>query len=75
MLKATPSNPFPEHRKLGGGGITLKQRRLITELSKQQLSKAEIADKAGCSIASVYRHAPKQSFAFGTGTTVRLSER
>ena len=42
------------------GGPRLKQCRLITELSKHQLSKAWIADKTGCSIASVYRHVPEQ---------------
>ena len=59
MLKATPENPFPNQRKLGGGGLTLKQRRLIVDLFNQGLTKVEIAKQVGCSEMSVYRHVPK----------------
>jgi hypothetical protein len=56
MLNATPPNPFPEQRKLGGGGLTLKQKKLIRELSASGLNKTEVARRVGCSTMSVYRH-------------------
>jgi hypothetical protein len=56
MFDATPANPFPEQRKKGGGGLTLRQQRQIHELSAVKLPVPQIAAKVGCSRATVYRH-------------------
>jgi integrase len=56
MFKATPANPFPDERVLGGGGLTLKTKKLIRELSASGAPVAEVADQVGCSKMSVYRH-------------------
>lgn len=56
MFDATPENPFPERRKKGGGGLTLRQRKRLRELSAAKLPVSQIAAKVGCSRATVYRH-------------------
>lgn len=56
MFDATPDNPFPEERKLGGGGLTLKQKKVIRRLTEQGLPAKEIAKRVGCAAATIYRH-------------------
>ncbi len=56
VFDATPDDPFPVERKLGGGGLNIRQIKLIRRLSKEGLPVAEIAKKVGCSTMSVYRH-------------------
>lgn len=56
MFEATPATPFPSERKLGGGGLTLKQQQAIHRLDQQGISAAEIAREVGCATATVYRH-------------------
>ena len=56
VFEVTPDNPFPAERKLGGGGLTLKQRKSIQRLEQQGLSAKEIAKKVGCTAATVYRN-------------------
>ncbi|NLF69665.1 MAG: helix-turn-helix domain-containing protein [Candidatus Anammoximicrobium sp.] len=51
-----PATPFPSERKLGGGGLTLKQQQAIHRLDQQGISAAEIAREVGCATATVYRH-------------------
>lgn len=60
VWNATPENPFPEKRKLGGGGLTRKQKQMINRLAKTQTPVREIAKKVKCSVATVYRHLPKK---------------
>ena len=56
MFDATPPNPFPEERKKRIGGLSVRQRSVIRELSRKKISVQEIAAKAGCSVMSVYRY-------------------
>ncbi len=56
MFEATPENPFPEERKLGGGGLTLKQQKAIQHLEQRGLPAKEIAKRVGCAAATIYRH-------------------
>lgn len=56
---ATPENPFPEKRKLGGGGLSLKRRRMIKRLAAEGVPVPQIAKRVRCSVATVYRHLPK----------------
>ena len=67
MFDATPPNPFPEERKKRIGGLSVRQRAVIRELSQKKVSVQEIAVKAGCSVMSVYRH--RDGRAVGDGTT------
>jgi hypothetical protein len=60
MFDATPPNPFPEERKKRIGGLNVRQKTLIRELSRQEVSVQEIAEKAGCSVMSVYRYREKK---------------
>lgn len=55
VFEATPENPFPEDRKLGGGGLTLKQQRKIKRLADKKVPVREIARRVNCSITTVYR--------------------
>lgn len=56
MFDATPPNPLPEERKKRLGGLSVRQRSVIRELSGKKVSVQEIAAKARCSVMSVYRH-------------------
>ena len=56
MFDATPPNPFPEERKKRIGGLSIRQKTVIRELSQKEVSVREIASKAGCSVMSVYRY-------------------
>jgi len=56
MFDATPPNPFPEERKKRIGGLSVRQKAVIRELSLKKVSVQEIATKAGCSVMSVYRY-------------------
>jgi hypothetical protein len=56
MFDATPPNPFPEERKKRIGGLSVRQKTIIRELSRKNVSVQEIAAKAGCSVMSVYRN-------------------
>ena len=56
MFDATPPNPFPEERKKRIGGLSVRQKTIIRELSRKNVSVHEIAAKAGCSVMSVYRN-------------------
>ena len=56
MFDVTPDDPFPIKRKLGGGGLTIKQKKLIERLDREGTPVKKIATKAKCSVASVYRH-------------------
>ncbi len=56
---ATPEKPFPEKRKLGGGGLSLKRRQMIKRLAAEGVPIPQIAKRVKCSVATVYRHLPK----------------
>jgi len=56
VFDSTPDDPFPAERKLGGGGLDVRQIKQIQRLSQQGVSVPEIAAKVGCSNMSVYRH-------------------
>jgi hypothetical protein len=56
MFDVTPPNPFPEERKRRIGGLSVRQRSVIRELSRNKVSVQEIAAKAACSVMSVYRY-------------------
>ena len=56
MFDATPPNPFPDERKKRIGGLSVRQKTIIQELSRKDISVQDIAAKAGCSVMSVYRH-------------------
>ena len=58
-VDATPDNPFPEDRKLGGGGLTLKQKKMIKRLADKDIPVREIVMKVKCSVTTVYRHLRK----------------
>lgn len=56
VFDSTPDNPFPVERKLGGGGLNVRQIKQIRRLAELGLSVPEIAEKVGCSKMSIYRH-------------------
>lgn len=49
-----------EKRKLGGGGLSLKRRRMIKRLAAEGIPVPQIAKRVKCSVATVYRHLPKK---------------
>jgi hypothetical protein len=68
MFDVTPANPFPEERKQRIGGLSVRQQKIIQQMSKENASAQQIAAKAKCSRSSVYRFLAQNQDDGQTGT-------
>ena len=68
MFDSTPPNPFPGERKKRIGGLSVRQKAVIRDLSRQKISVQTIAAKAGCSVMSVYRYREEDTENDGAGS-------
>ncbi len=69
MFDSTPPSPFPEERKKRIGGLSVRQKAVIRDLSRQKISVQTIAAKAGCSVMSVYRYREDDTGNDGAGSS------